>query len=254
MMRAFLQEMIKLSGCTDVDALKVRGDETHTGFSAVSEDGNQALYGLPREVYPDLKGLFVIPQMKMFKALLEHAPYQAKDIEIERFERNVVLADQSRQMMEVPKLMKFKDGKGGSAIFHLSGDPKVRGFEPPAEIKFAYSFTPSKDAIKNFGDMAKIFITPECKLVTASVEDNNLMLTFGTVTSSTHSGSMIFEENIGNKLNDGLSFDVSKINATFKTIGDREMTMSLGNNTFLRIKFETELAQYEYWFRAVKKT
>lgn len=251
-MRPFLQEMIKLSSFTDKDALKVIGDDSHTGFSAVCDDGNQALYGLPREVYHDLKGLFVIPQMKMFNSLLDHEPYHAKDIEIDRFERNVTMADGSRKMMEVPKLMKFKDGKGGSAIFHLSGDPTVKGFEPPAKMDFTYSFKPEKSAIKDFNAMAKIFITPECRLATASIDQNNLMFTFGTKASSTHNGSMIFQENIGNKLSDGLSYDVSRLTAVFRAIGEREMQMSIGNSFFMRIKFKTELADYEYWFRAVK--
>jgi len=250
-MQNLIREMIKMTSPLKADGIKVVGSDTKTELSAVDEGKDLVVYMKPKKPIREFMGTFGIRQLRMLDNLLSHEPYRAQGMEIERFERKVTDSKGVVTDMEVPKLAKFRDGRGGSATFFFSHGAGVVGADYPS-IDWHYELEPRKEAIEEFRKLATIFTTEDCSSFRMTLEDRKLKLSFGIEGQTTNHGEMIFEEDVRANLTTGLAWDVNRLISILKTVGTKNFKLAISNHKLLRIVTETDEASYEYWLRCVK--
>lgn len=249
-MQEILKEVIKMTACLDTSGLKVLGTDTATELSAIDKEKDLVVYARPKQVIPDFKGSFSIPNPKLLSSLLAFDQYRSESIKIERFTRPSTNAEGKVEEVEVPKRIVFADKKGGGAVFFFS-HAGILGADYP-QIGFELDFEPSKEAIKEFAKLSAMFATPDCKFFRASLKDHKLKFSLGTEGATTHHGEMVFEEEVRGAIASNLAWDSNRFNMMLRTIGDRPMRMSISNKGVMRVTTETELANYQFWLRCVK--
>jgi hypothetical protein len=247
-MKDLLREIIKMSSGIDAKGIKFVGTADKLEVSMVDNEKDLVLHVNVKKPLPEFEGIFGIGNVRMMDNLLA---YYSKEPKIERFKHRVSTVAGALEEMDVPKRMIFKDEKGGSASFFFSHGGNVLGLEYPT-IGWDVTLVPRREALDEFSKLASIFNTPDCSFFRVTLDDHVLKFAFGTEGQTTHHGDMIFEQNVKGSLVANLAWQAQRVLLILKSIGKRDMEMTISNRGLIRFSTETEFARYEYWLRCFK--
>jgi hypothetical protein len=218
--------------------VKVTGESDKTQINSMADDRPVIMEAETAAPYPDMIGVFGMPQLNKLKYLLDGPEYKEDaKISITRGQRNGV---------EIPTGIHFenKDGDFKNDYKFMNTDiinekmktVKFRGVKWDVEIE------PTQDAVKRFNFQAGAH--NEHPTFLAKTEGGNLKFIFGD--ASTHGGEFVFATNVAGKLDRGWTWPVAEILNILRASDVNNTKMSLSNEGAIQITLDSGLATYKY--------
>ena len=207
--------------------VKVTGTEEKTTINSMADDRSVIMEAETANPYPDMLGVFGMPQLNKLKYLLDGNEYK-EDAKI-----SITTATRNDEVLPVGIHFENKDGDFKNDYRFMNTEiinekmktVKFRGVKWDVEIE------PSVAAVQRFNFQAK-------------TEGGNLKFIFGDV--STHGGEFIFAQNVAGKLDRGWTWPVMPILSILKIADVNNTKMSLSNEGAIQITLDSGLATYKY--------
>ena len=238
-MQSILQDIVShTQNLGFLTIVKVTGTEEKTLFNSMADDRSVIMEAETANPYPDMIGVFGMPQLNKLKYLLDGSEYKDNaKISITKGERNGET---------VPTGIHFENSAGDfkndyrfmttDVINEKLKTVKFRGAKWDVEIE------PSMAAVARFNFQAGA--NNEHPTFLAKTDNGDLKFIFGDV--STHGGEFIFATNVSGKLDRGWTWPVGPILAILKIADVNNTKMSLSNEGAIQITLDSGLATYKY--------
>lgn len=218
--------------------VKVTGTEEGTTINSMADDRSVIMEATTANPYPEMIGVFGMPQLNKLKYLLEGNEY-AEDAKIA-----VTKAERNGETIPVGIHFENKAGDFRNDYRFMSQEiinekmktVKFRGVKWDVEIE------PSVAAVQRFNFQAGA--NNEHPTFLARTEDGNLKFIFGDV--STHGGEFVFATDVTGKLDRGWTWPVLPILSILKIADVNNTKMSLSNEGAIQITLDSGLATYKY--------
>jgi hypothetical protein len=218
--------------------VKVTGSEEKTLVNSMADDRSVIMEAETANAYPDMLGVFGMPQLNKLKYLLDGAEYK-EDAKI-----NVKFAERNGETIPVGLHFENKDGDFkndyGFMVPEIINEKmktvKFRGVKWDVEIE------PSVSSVQKFNFQAGA--NSEHPTFLAKTDGGNLKFIFGD--ASTHGGEFVFAQNVSGKLDRGWTWPVAPILAILKIADVNNTKMSLSNEGAIQITLDSGLATYKY--------
>jgi hypothetical protein len=218
--------------------VKVTGTDQNTTINAMADDRSVIMEAETAAPYPDIVGVFGMPQLNKLKYLLDGNEYQnGAKISVTTAQRNGV--DTLVGLHFENKDGDFKNDyrfMGTDVINEKMKTVKFRGVKWDVEIE------PSVVAVQRFNFQAGAH--SEHPTFLAKTDGGNLKFTFGD--ASTHGGEFIFAHNVAGKLDRGWTWPVLPILSILKIADVNNTKMSLSNEGAIQITLDSGVATYKY--------
>ena len=221
-----------------LNIVKITGDEKKTLIDSMADDRTVILYAETANPYPDMIGVFGMPQMNKLKYHLDCPEYR-EDAKIE-----VVKADRNGDTIPVGLHFENKAGDFKNDYRFMNTEiineklktVKFRGVKWDVEIE------PSVQAIQRFQFQASA--NNEHTTFLAKTENGNLKFTFGD--QSSHGGEFIFATGVVGNLNKGWTWPVVSVLSILKIADANNAKISFSNEGAMQITLDSGLATYKY--------
>jgi hypothetical protein len=218
--------------------VKVSGSKDKTIINSMADDKSVIMEAETANPYPQMIGVFGMPQLNKLKYLLDGAEYK-EDAKIE-----VTSADRNGETVPVGIHFENKNGDFKNdyrfmlteVINEKMKTVKFRG------VKWDVVIEPTVSAVQRFNFQAGA--NPEHPTFLARSENGNLKFIFGD--ASTHGGEFIFATDVTGTLNKGWTWPVMPILSILKIADVNNTTMSLSNEGAIQITLDSGLAVYKY--------
>jgi hypothetical protein len=221
-----------------LNIVKITGDEKKTTIDSMADDRSVIMYAETTNPYPDMVGVFGMPQMNKLKYLLDCPEYK-EDAKIE-----VTTADRNGDT--IPTGLHFenktKDFKNDYRFMNTDiineklKTVKFRGVKWDVEIE------PSVQSVQRFQFQAAA--NNEHTTFLAKTDSGNLKFTFGD--QSTHGGEFIFATGVTGNLNKGWTWPVQSVLSILKIADANNAKVSFSNEGAMQIELDSGLATYKY--------
>jgi hypothetical protein len=221
-----------------LNIVKITGDEKKTTIDSMADDRSVIMYAETTNPYPDMVGVFGMPQMNKLKYLLDCPEYK-EDAKIE-----VTTADRNGDT--IPTGLHFenktKDFKNDYRFMNTDiineklKTVKFRGVKWDVEIE------PSVQSVQRFQFQAAA--NNEHTTFLAKTDGGNLKFTFGD--QSTHGGEFIFATGVAGNLNKGWTWPVQSVLSILKIADANNAKVSFSNEGAMQITLDSGLATYKY--------
>jgi hypothetical protein len=221
-----------------LNIVKITGDAMKTSVDSMADDRSVIMYAETANPYPDMVGVFGMPQMNKLKYLLDCPEYK-EDAKIE-----VTTADRNGDT--IPTGLHFenktKDFKNDYRFMNTDiineklKTVKFRGVKWDVEIE------PSVQSVQRFQFQAAA--NNEHTTFLAKTENGNLKFTFGD--QSTHGGEFIFATGVVGNLNKGWTWPVQSVLSILKIADANNAKVSFSNEGAMQITLDSGLATYKY--------
>jgi hypothetical protein len=221
-----------------LNIVKITGDEKKTLIDSMADDRTVIMYAETANPYPDMIGVFGMPQMNKLKYHLDCPEYR-EDAKIE-----VVTADRNGETIPVGLHFENKAGDFKNDYRFMNTEVineklktvKFRGVKWDVEIE------PSVQAIQRFQFQASA--NNEHTTFLAKTENGNLKFTFGD--QSSHGGEFIFATGVTGNLNKGWTWPVTSVLSILKIADANNAKISFSNEGAMQITLDSGLATYKY--------
>ncbi len=218
--------------------VKVTGTEEGTSIFSMADDRSVIMEATTHNPYPDMIGVFGMPQLNKLKYLLDGSEYK-DDAKI-----SITTAERNGETLPVGIHFENKDGDFKNDYRFMNQEiinekmktVKFRGVKWDVEIE------PSVAAVHRFNFQAGAH--NEHPTFLARTENTNLKFVFGD--ASTHAGEFIFAQNVVGKLDRGWTWPVNPILSILKIADVNNTKMSLSNEGAIQITLDSGLASYKY--------
>jgi hypothetical protein len=218
--------------------VKVTGTDKNTIINSMADDRSVIMEAEAAAPYPDMIGVFGMPQLNKLKYLLEGAEYK------ENAKISVTTAERNGEIIPTGLHFENKDGDFKNDYRFMNAEiinekmktVKFRG------VKWDVELEPTVAAVQRFNFQAGAH--NENPTFLAKVEGGNLKFTFGD--ASTHAGEFIFAQNVVGKLDRGWTWPVMPILSILKIADVNNTKMSLSNEGAIQITLDSGLATYKY--------
>ena len=218
--------------------VKITGSKEKTQINSMAEDRSVIMEAETNAPYPDMVGVFGMPQLNKLKYLLDGAEYK-EDAKI-----TITSAERNGETVPVGIHFENKDGDFRNDYRFMNTEiinekmktVKFRGVKWDVEIQ------PSVAAVQRFNFQAGA--NNEQPTFLAKTDNGNLKFIFGD--ASTHGGEFIFAQNVAGKLDRGWTWPVLPILSILKLADVNNTTMSLSNEGAIQITLDSGLATYKY--------
>ena len=218
--------------------VKVTGTENSTTINAMADDRSVIMEATTANPYPDMLGVFGMPQLNKLKYLLDGSEYR-DDAKI-----SVTFADRNGETIPVGIHFENKDGDfkndyrfmNTEVINEKMKTVKFRG------VKWDVELEPSVAAVQRFNFQAGAH--NEHPTFLAKTDNGNLKFIFGD--ASTHAGEFVFAMGVNGKLDRGWTWPVTPILSILKIADVNNAKMSLSNEGAIQITLDSGLATYKY--------
>jgi hypothetical protein len=221
-----------------LNIVKITGDAKKTSVDSMADDRSVIMYAETANPYPDMIGVFGMPQMNKLKYLLDCPEYK-EDAKIE-----VTTADRNGDI--IPTGLHFenktKDFKNDYRFMNTDiineklKTVKFRGVKWDVEIE------PSVQSVQRFQFQAAA--NNEHTTFLAKTDNGNLKFTFGD--QSTHGGEFIFATGVTGSLNKGWTWPVQSVLSILKIADANNAKVSFSNEGAMQITLDSGLATYKY--------
>lgn len=218
--------------------VKVTGTDKGTTINSMADDRSVIMEAETANPYPDMIGVFGMPQLNKLKYLLEGAEYK------EGAKISITTAERNGETLPVGLHFENKDSDFKNDYRFMNQEiinekmktVKFRGVKWDVEIE------PSVTAVIRFNFQAGA--NSEHPTFLAKTEGSNLKFTFGD--ASTHGGEFVFAQNVAGKLDRGWTWPVLPILSILKIADTNTTKMSLSNEGAIQITLDSGLATYKY--------
>jgi hypothetical protein len=221
-----------------LNIVKITGTDSKTQIDSMADDRTVIMFAETTNPYPDMVGVFGMPQMNKLKYLLDCPEYK------ENASIEVVKADRNGET--IPTGLHFENaGKDFKNDYRFMNTEiineklktvKFRG------VKWDVEVTPSMASVQRFAFQAAA--NNEHTTFLAKTDGDKLKFTFGDAAS--HGGEFIFATGVTGNLNKGWTWPVAPVLAILKAADVNNTTMSLSNEGALQITLDSGLAVYKY--------
>jgi hypothetical protein len=218
--------------------VKVTGTEDKTSIFSMADDKSVIMEAETHNPYPDMIGVFGMPQLQKLKYLLDGPEYK-EDAKI-----NITSSERNGATMPVGLHFENKDGDFKNDYRFMNQDiineklktVKFRGVKWDVEIE------PSVAAVQRFNFQAGA--NNEHPTFLARTEEDKLKFIFGD--ASTHGGEFVFAMGIQGKLQRGWTWPVLPVLSILKIADVNNTKMSLSDEGAIQITLDSGLAVYKY--------
>lgn len=218
--------------------VKVTGTDKGTIINSMADDRSVIMEAEAAAPYPDMIGVFGMPQLNKLKYLLEGAEYK------ENAKISVTTAERNGETILTGLHFENKDGDFKNDYRFMNAEiinekmktVKFRG------VKWDVELEPTVAAVQRFNFQAGAH--NENPTFLAKVDGGNLKFIFGD--ASTHAGEFIFAQNVVGKLDRGWTWPVMPILSILKIADVNNTKMSLSNEGAIQITLDSGLATYKY--------
>jgi hypothetical protein len=218
--------------------VKVTGDKNKTTINSMADDRSVIMDAETAAPYPDMIGVFGMPQLNKLKYLLDGQEYK-EDAKI-----SITTAERNGETVPVGLHFENKDGDfkndyrfmNTESINEKMKTVKFRGVKWDVEIE------PSVAAVQRFNFQAGA--NNEHPTFLAKTDGGNLKFIFGD--ASTHGGEFVFAQNVVGKLDRGWTWPVMPILSILKIADVNNTKMSLSNEGAIQITLDSGIASYKY--------
>lgn len=221
-----------------LNIVKITGTDSKTQIDSMADDRTVIMFAETSNPYPDMVGVFGMPQMNKLKYLLDCPEYK------ENAKIEVVKADRNGET--IPTGLHFENQAGDfkndyrfmntEIINEKLKTVKFRG------VKWDVEVTPSLASVQRFSFQAAA--NNEHTTFLAKTDGDKLKFTFGDAAS--HGGEFIFATGVTGNLNKGWTWPVAPVLAILKAADVNNTTMGLSNEGALQITLDSGLAVYKY--------
>jgi hypothetical protein len=221
-----------------LNIVKITGDNDKTQIDSMADDRTVIMYGETANPYPDMIGVFGMPQLNKLRYHLDCPEYS------ENAKINIVKA--TRNGADVPVGIHFENATGD-----FQNDYRFMNTEIINEklkvvifrgVNWDVELEPSLQSIQRFQFQASA--NSEHSTFLAKTENGNLKFVFGD--QSTHGGEFVFATNVSGSLTKGWTWPVAPILAILKIADVNNTKMSLSNEGAIQITLDSGLATYKY--------
>jgi len=172
--------------------VKITGTDKGTTVNSMAEDRSVIMEAETANPYPDMLGVFGMPQLQKLKYLLDGSEYK------DNAKISITTADRNGETLPVGLHFENKDGDFKNDYRFMSTEiinekmktVKFRGVKWDVEVE------PTVNAVQRFNFQAGA--NNEHPTFLAKTESGNLKFIFGD--ASTHGGEFIFAQNVAGKL------------------------------------------------------
>ena len=218
--------------------VKITGTDKGTTVNSMAEDRSVIMEAETANPYPDMLGVFGMPQLQKLKYLLDGSEYK------DNAKISITTADRNGETLPVGLHFENKDGDFKNDYRFMSTEiinekmktVKFRGVKWDVEVE------PTVNAVQRFSFQAGA--NNEHPTFLAKTESGNLKFIFGD--ASTHGGEFIFAQNVAGKLDRGWTWPVAQILSILKIADVNNTKMSLSNEGAIQITLDSGLATYKY--------
>ena len=218
--------------------VKVTGTDKGTTINSMADDRSVIMEAETANPYPDMIGVFGMPQLNKLKYLLEGAEYK------EGAKISITTAERNGETLPVGLHFENKDSDFKNDYRFMNQEiinekmktVKFRGVKWDVEIE------PSVTSVIRFNFQAGA--NSEHPTFLAKTEGSNLKFTVGD--ASTHGGEFVFAQNVAGKLDRGWTWPVLPILSILKIADTNTTKMSLSNEGAIQITLDSGLATYKY--------
>ena len=218
--------------------VKVTGTEKGTTINSMADDRSVIMEAETAAPYPDMIGVFGMPQLNKLKYLVDGSEYK------ENAKISITTADRNGETIPVGIHFENKDGDfkndyrfmNTEVINEKMKTVKFRGVKWDVEIE------PTVSAVHRFNFQAGAH--SEHPTFLAKTDNGNLKFIFGD--ASTHAGEFIFAMGVDGKLDRGWTWPVMPILSILKIADVNNTKMSLSNEGAIQITLDSGIATYKY--------
>lgn len=218
--------------------VKITGTKDKTIISSMADDRSVIMEAETSNPYPDMIGVFGMPQLQKLKFLLDGAEYK-EDAKI-----TITTAERNGETIPVGIHFENKDGDFKNDYRFMNQEiineklktVKFRGVKWDVEIE------PSIASIQRFNFQAGA--NNEHPTFLAKTENKNLKFIFGD--ASTHGGEFVFAMDVIGKLSRGWTWPVLPILSILKIADVNNTKMSLSDEGAIQLTLDSGLAVYKY--------
>ena len=221
-----------------LNIVKITGDEKKTAIDSMADDRSVIMQAETAGPYPDMIGIFGMPQLNKLKYHLDCPEYKENaSIKVVKAERN---GD------EIPVGLHFENKTGD-----FKNDYRFMNTEIINEklktikfkgVKWDVEVYPTLQSVQRFNFQASA--NTEHTTFIAKTENGNLKFVFGD--QSTHGGEFIFATDIKGNLNKAWTWPVASVLAILKIADSNNSTISFSNEGAMQITLDSGLAVYKY--------
>ena len=218
--------------------VKVTGTEKGTIINSMAEDRSVIMEAETAAPYPDMIGVFGMPQLNKLKYLLDGNEYK------DNAKISITFAERNGETIPVGIHFENKDNDfkndyrfmNTEVINEKMKTVKFRG------VKWDVELEPTVSAVQRFNFQAGAH--NEHPTFLAKTDGGNLKFIFGD--ASTHAGEFIFAMGVDGKLDRGWTWPVMPILSILKIADVNNTKMSLSNEGAIQITLDSGLATYKY--------
>ena len=218
--------------------VKITGTEDKIQINSMADDRSVIMEAETANPYPDMIGVFGMPQLQKLKYLLDGGEYK-DDAKI-----TVTTAERNGETIPVGIHFENKDGDFKNDYRFMNQEiinekmktVKFRGVKWDVEIE------PTVAAVQRFNFQAGA--NNEHPTFLARTEDGNLKFIFGD--ASTHGGEFVFAAGVTGKLQRGWTWPVLPILSILKIADVNNTKMSLSDEGAIQIMLDSGIATYKY--------
>ena len=218
--------------------VKVSGTAESTTINSMADDRSVIMEAETANPYPDMLGVFGMPQLQKLKYLLDGAEYK-DDAKI-----SITTAERNGETIPVGIHFENKDSDFKNDYRFMTTEiinekmktVKFRGVKWDVEVE------PSVAAVQRFNFQAGA--NSEHPTFLAKTDGGNLKFIFGD--ASTHAGEFIFAMGVEGKLDRGWTWPVMPILSILKIADVNNTKMSLSNEGAIQITLDSGIATYKY--------
>jgi hypothetical protein len=221
-----------------LNTVKITGTEEKTQIDSMSDDRTVIMFGETTNPYPDMIGIFGMPQLSKLKYLIECPEYK-EDADIQ-----VVTGKRNEEVIPVGihfenKTRDFKNDyrfMNTDVINEKLKTVKFRGVKWDVEIE------PSISSVQRFQFQAQA--NNEHATFLVKTEGTNLKFIFGD--AANHGGEFIFATDVVGKINKNWTWPVTPVLSILKIADVNNTKMSISNEGALQLTLDSGIAVYKY--------
>lgn len=238
-MKDILQDLVShTQNLGFLTTVKVTGTEDGTEFFSMADDRSVIMTAETSAPYPDMIGVFGMPQLNKLKYLLDGNEYR------ENAKISIVSID--REGEPLPVGIHFENESGDFKNDYRFMNTEIIN-EKMKTVKFKganwdVKVFPTVAAVQRFNFQAGA--NSEHPTFLTRTENNTLKFVFGDAAS--HGGEFVFATDVEGTLDRGWTWPVAPILAILKIADVNNTTMSLSNNGAIQITLDSGLAVYKY--------
>lgn len=221
-----------------LNIVKITGTDQKTSFDSMADDRSVIMQAETANPYPEMIGVFGMPQLNKLKYLLDCPEYKENaEIEVVKTTRN----DE-----ELPVGLHFenetKDFKNDYRFMNTEiineklKTVKFRG------VKWDIEVEPSVQSIQRFNFQAGA--NNEHTTFLAKTDGGNLKFVFGD--QATHGGEFIFATGVKGNLNKAWTWPVGCVLSILKIADANNCKISFSNEGAMQVTLDSGLAVYKY--------